>query len=144
MFMGPQGIARKLPRSVKTAILVLPVVLNASLTAIALRLPGCRWLGWMRFLLLFVVVRSLRPDAAALSGGLWSACLYVFCTADPALSVDGMGHDVPSITAAFASWARGVRHQRVILFLKTKEETNEMHSSSGIGSCYVGPAGVPA
>ena len=59
-----------------------------------MRLPHQHWLAWISFLPLFVVIRSLRPPAAALAGGFWGACLYLFCTAGSTPTVDTV---VPSI-----------------------------------------------
>ncbi|MHC4697953.1 MAG: hypothetical protein ACYTFA_14565 [Planctomycetota bacterium] len=83
MLTGPQDIAIKLPRSLKGVGLGVSLVLSAMLTAVALRLPDYHWLAWISFLPLFVAVRSLRPTAAALAGGLWGGCLYAFFMAAP-------------------------------------------------------------
>ena len=84
-------IGSKLLRSPKTAALGVSLVLSALLTAAALRLPDLHWLAWISFLPLFVVVRSLRPPAAALAGGFWGGCLYLFCSAGPTPTVDTAG-----------------------------------------------------
>ncbi len=54
MFSSPQGIALKLPRSVKAAALAALLVFSALLTAVALRTPEYHWLAWISFLPLFV------------------------------------------------------------------------------------------
>jgi apolipoprotein N-acyltransferase len=64
------------------------LVFSALLTAAALRSPDHHWLAWISFLPLFAVVRSLRPPAATLAGGLWGGCLYLLCTAGPTPAVD--------------------------------------------------------
>ncbi|MCH8253303.1 MAG: hypothetical protein IID36_12715, partial [Planctomycetes bacterium] len=81
-------VGSKLLRDPKAAAMAVSLVVSALLTATALRLPDHHWLAWISFLPLFVVVRSLRPPAAALAGGLWGGCLYVFCSAIPTPTVD--------------------------------------------------------
>ncbi|MEE9294376.1 MAG: hypothetical protein V3W34_05340 [Phycisphaerae bacterium] len=88
------GIRSTLPRSVKVAALAVSLALSALLTAVALRSPDHHWLACISFLPLFVAIRWLGPSAAALAGGLWGACLYVFCTAGPA---PGVAATVPAI-----------------------------------------------
>lgn len=70
--------------------LSVSLVVSALLTTAALRLPDQQWLTWISFLPLFVVVRSLRPSAAALAGGLWGGCLYLFCTIDPTPAINSV------------------------------------------------------
>ncbi len=76
-------IGSKLSPSPKTVALLGSLILSALLTAAALRLPDQQWLAWISFLPLFVVVRSLGPLPAALAGGFWGGCLYLFCSAGP-------------------------------------------------------------
>ncbi len=84
----------------------LPVALagslvpSAALTAVALRAPEHHWLAWVSFLPLFVAVRWLRPATAALAGGLWGACLYLFCTAGPTPAVEAMAPAIDPAAAA--------------------------------------------
>lgn len=84
-------MASALPRHPKTAVLAVSLVLGALLTTAALRLPGQQWLAWISFLPLFVVVRSLRPRAAALAGGFWGGFLYLFCSMGAVSAVDTVG-----------------------------------------------------
>ncbi len=87
-FTGSRGPVSKLPSSVKATALVVALVLSAALTATALRTTSHHWLGWISFLPVFMAVRWLRPVYAAMAGGLWGACLYVFCLAGPAPAID--------------------------------------------------------
>ena len=77
-----------LRRYVKSAALVLSLALSAYLISVAFRAPDFRWLGWIGFLPLFVAMRMLQPRLAALAGGLWGFCLYVFLTAGQPAEVD--------------------------------------------------------
>ncbi len=81
-------LGSRLSRSPKSAALGLSLVLSALLTVAALRLPNQHWLAWISFLPLFVLVRSLRPLAAALAGAFWGGCLYLFFTAGPTPPID--------------------------------------------------------
>lgn len=67
------------------------LVFGALLTAAALRLPDQQWLAWISFLPLFVVVRSARPLPAALAGGFWGGCLYLFVSAGIAPAAPTIG-----------------------------------------------------
>ncbi len=81
-------LGSRLSHSPKAAALGVSLVLSALLTVAALRLPDQHWLAWISFLPLFVVVRSLRPLAAALAGAFWGGCLYLFFTAGPTPTID--------------------------------------------------------
>lgn len=96
-------IGSKLPRSPTTAALGVSLVVSALVTAAALRLPGQQWLSWISFLPLFVVVRSLRPPTAALAGGFWGACLYLFWSTGPTPAVDTVAAAVGPSAALLAS-----------------------------------------
>ncbi|MFQ5461126.1 MAG: hypothetical protein ACE5E5_00700 [Phycisphaerae bacterium] len=74
------------------------LVLSALLTTAALRVPDQHWLAWISFLPLFAVVRWLRPSVAVLAGGLWGACLYLFCSAGLTPAVDTAG---PAIALSY-------------------------------------------
>ena len=103
MFTGLQSIAIRLPRGVKAASLALSLVFSALLTAVALRSPDDHWLAWISFLPLFVAVRWLRPPAAALAGGLWGACLYLFSTLGPTSAVVALAHGIDLTAPAIGS-----------------------------------------
>lgn len=94
-----QGCFARARRAVKGAALAVSLVASALLTAAALRVPDYHWLAWFSFVPLFVAVKALRPLAAALAGGLWGACLYVFCAADPALTIGPSLASVVLLTA---------------------------------------------
>ena len=76
--------------SIKAVALGVSLVLSALLTAATLRSPDLHWLAWFSFLPLFVALRSLRPMPAALTGGLWGACLYLFVAGGPANEVEAL------------------------------------------------------
>ena len=100
---------RYLPRVLKAAALGVSLLLSALLTVAAMRSPDHHWLAWISFLPLFVVVRCLRPRAAALAGGLWGAGLYVFCTSGPTPAVGAVGPAIdptaPILAPSFLSLA---------------------------------------
>ncbi len=106
MFTGLQSMANRLPRGVKAASLALSLVFIALLTAVALRSPDDHWLAWISFLPLFVAVRWLRPPAAALAGGLWGACLYLFSSlgSTPAVEALAPGIDLTAPAIGSAVW----------------------------------------
>ena len=85
---------------VKLLALAGALIFSAYLTAAALRSPDHHWLAWISFLPLFVAVRWLRPATAALVGGLWGACLYVFLTAGPTPVVEAMALAMDPTAAA--------------------------------------------
>ncbi len=124
MFTRAQGISNKRLSGVKTAALAVSLVFSAALTATALRTTGHQWLGWISFLPLFLVVRSLRPLFAAMSGGLWGACLYLFCVAgsapaiEPSLSSLALLIVVPAVYAALGALpARAIAVNLLVLAL---------------------------
>ncbi len=96
-------VGSKLLRRPKMVALAVSLVLSALFTATALLLPDLHWLAWISFLPLFVVVRSLRPLAAALAGGFWGGCLYLFCTAAPSLSANPIAPDIGLGASAIAT-----------------------------------------
>ena len=89
MYTASRDVGKMLRRYVISAALVLSLALSAYLISVALRAPHFRWLGWIGFLPLFVAMRMLQPRLAALAGGLWGFCLYVFLTGGQPAEVDG-------------------------------------------------------
>ena len=86
----PRHSSSKPPSAARTLSIGVSLILSALLTAVALRTPDHHWLAWFSFLPLFVAVRWLRPATAALAGGLWGVCLYLFCTAGPTPAADAL------------------------------------------------------
>ncbi len=119
--------ALKLPRSVISPVLAVALVVSALLSAAALRSPNCHWLAWFSFLPLFISIRLLRPAAAALSGAMWGACLYLFCTAVSMPCVPGINPSptllgslilIPAVYAGLAALpARAIGFKLVTLAL---------------------------
>ncbi len=90
MVIGPHGITNKLPHSQKAASLGVSLVPGVMLTAPALGSPAHDRPAWISVLLRFAAVGSLCPFWAALAGGMWCACLYVFTMAAQAAPLGAM------------------------------------------------------
>ena len=74
---------------VKTAALVVSLLVSAYLLAVANAYPTCAWLDWFSLVPLFLVIRFCRPTGAMLGGALWGVALYVFSVAQPGAAVAG-------------------------------------------------------
>ncbi len=89
------------------------LLLSAWLTAVAIRVPSPHWLGCLSFLLLFTIIRRLRPGAASLAGGVWGGCLYAFCLARPASTINTLAFMIgPNMLLLALGWTsvEGVLH----------------------------------
>lgn len=82
LLMGQRVFLKRKQQPGRAAVLGASLVLSALLTAVSLRVPGNQWLAWISLLPLFHAMRSLRLPTAAMAGGLWGACLYLFCVVD--------------------------------------------------------------
>ena len=103
MFTDSRKVGKNLRRGVRPVVLVVSLGVSAFITEVVLRSPDVHWLAWFCFLPLFVAVQSLRPMRAALSGGLWGACLYLFSSAGATYTVDTV---VPAVGPS--AWLLGL------------------------------------
>jgi len=79
-----QGIAGRRPHGLRSVSLCVALILSAALTAVSLRLSAAHWLAWVSLLPLFQAIRTLRRPMAAMAGGLWGVCLFLFAGHGPA------------------------------------------------------------
>ncbi len=102
MFTSPQGIANKLPRSVKVAVLAASLVLSALLTVAALRMPDHHWLAC---LLGYVCTAFLVTCAnASLVGILSGARLCFPAYGSLAASPNVVGQLASQVIMVIQSW----------------------------------------
>ena len=99
------ALRTRLRVGVKSAALILSLIVSAYVTAGGLGSASHSWLAWVALLPLFAAIRLLDPVRAMLCGALWGFCLHVFAAAPVGTGLDEGMLSLALLTAIPAIYA---------------------------------------